>query len=204
MGEMTMTTERQPDAPARGDSFWTSATGIVSALAALITALVGAAALFYTVRSGQPAEQTAKDPAGGLVGASTSSAAPATSRAQRPPAAGTSIYDDDFVIGNDSVDLDGGPPPISHPVGLGADIYSAGTTLEAMSGARMVKWTGSGDPGRDDCAARVTSLGERSVTVDVNTRVCLKTDGGRIVFFTVKSHAQGSAWTAHVVIWAAE
>ena len=84
-----MTTERQPDAPARGDSFWTSATGIVSALAALITALVGAAALFYTVRSGQPAEQTAKDPAGGLVGASTSSAGalrPAVRNGRRPGA----------------------------------------------------------------------------------------------------------------------
>jgi hypothetical protein len=198
---MIMTTERQPDTPARGGSFWTSATGIVSALAALITALVGAAALLYTVRSGQPAEQTAKDPASGLAGAPTQTGAPASSHAQ-PPAAGTPIFNDELIVPNASVDLDG--PPFHQKPFSGADIYSAGTTMGGMSGALMVKWTGSGDPGRADCAGKVDSLGEKSVTVDVGTRVCLKTDKGRIVFFTVLSAPNDFDWKVHAVIWLAE
>jgi hypothetical protein len=41
------------------------------------------------------------------------------------------------------------------------------------------------------------------VTIDVNTRVCLKTDRGRIVFLTVKTHqsSSASAWLVHAVMW---
>jgi hypothetical protein len=73
-----------------------------------------------------------------------------------------------------------------------------------MSGALMVKWTGSGDPGREDCAGKVDSVGENSVKVDVRTRVCLKTDKGRIVFFTVLSAPNDFDWKVHAVIWLAE
>jgi hypothetical protein len=201
---MIMTTERQPDVPARDGSFWTSATGIVSAVAALITALVGAAALLYTVRSGQSADPTVKDPAGALSRTSAPAGGPATSHAQPPADAGTKIYDDDLIISNDSVDLDGNPRPVRHPTGLGADIYSAGPTMWGMGGAQIMKWTGP-DPGREDCAGKVATLDEESVTVDVGTRVCLKTDGGRIVFFKVLSAVPNSSdWKVHAVIWAAE
>jgi hypothetical protein len=201
-GEMTMATERQPDARAGGSSFWTSATGIVSAIAALITALVGAFALLQSVRSGQSADQTAKDPAGGQAAATASAGSPATSHAPAPVAAGAPIFNDDFIFDNDGVDLDGSPAPIPHPAS-GADAYSADTTMESMNRVRFVKWTDPADPGRDDCARKVALLGQSSVTIDVNTRVCLKTDRGRIVFLTVKTHqsSSASAWLVHAVIW---
>ncbi|HEX8632107.1 MAG TPA: hypothetical protein VF755_28445, partial [Catenuloplanes sp.] len=90
--------------------------------------------------------------------------------------------------GNTSIDLD-------------SDGYLNGSAYDSFWGSGVVLWTGEAGPSRDDCADRLETHGQEAVDIDARSRICLKTNQGRIVFLKVLRR-DGDGYLAEATLWA--
>ncbi|GAA1754499.1 hypothetical protein [Luedemannella helvata] len=191
-----------PTEPGKGNggSFWTSLSGVMTAAATLLTAVVGACALVYQIAKDDPASQSA--PPGQSAAQpdqdTTQTRAPRTTAAAVDVA--TALWHDTLSIGNSGVDFDVSPP---NTKGGGAlDIYDAGNVLSSP-GDNIAKWTKTGQPTAADCADVLDRNAVNNIRVDVGVRFCLRTTKtGRIVYIRVlgenddRPEVEATVWAA--------
>ena len=135
-------------------------------------------------------------------GSRTATAAPGDDADRDEPAPATVIWSGEIRLDETPRDFDYEPPSRgNYSIDMQSDAYLQGSTYRKFWGGPVVTWTKSGDPKRDDCATRLTTHGVEEVPLSSRSRICLATNGGRIVFLKILGR-NGSGYDARVTIWA--
>lgn len=192
---------------------------LITAIAALITALVGAAAFFVGRASSPSAAATpaptvtvtvaarASGPGSGGIPTSpdTSSSAVSGSAAQPPVRWGPEL------VHIDAVQLDTIPPQSG--AGGGGDIgfsdQNSNPGVFGILSTKVALWTGSTEPDANQCSSQVERLGVAgiggAVSVQKGTIVCVITDEGRPARIEVTEATSADAAAgfvlANVIVW---
>jgi hypothetical protein len=171
--------------------------GMISAIAALITALVGLAVFLVGKGAGDketPAAVTTAAVASTTSGTSTAQAVQLTTQA-KPLPAGVQL-DEEVIFGE--WNLDSVPP---RKVASEKIQALAGKMLYVTGKHVLAEWSGSGSPDKEQCAARVSENGFNQVDDLVKgSIVCGRTPEGRI--FRLDVLASGSEIRVHATVWA--
>ncbi|WP_156756206.1 hypothetical protein [Actinokineospora pegani] len=179
----------------RGGRFKDSA-GMISAIAALITALVGLAVFLVDKGTGAETTPTAVTTATAVSttsGTSTAQAAQQTTQA-KPLPAGVQL-DEEIIFGE--WNLDSVPPRKVESEKIQA---LAGEMLYVTGKHVLAEWPGSGSPDKEQCAAQVSEAGFNQVDDLVKgSIVCGRTPEGRI--FRLEVLTSGSEIRAHATVW---
>lgn len=191
-------------APKPREPFWQSMAGMITAIAALITALVGVGAFIYQTRSTTPDQ-----PAATGAGTAPHSSAPAArpSDPGTPPVtadadlAGSGPYTLGFT--NYGVDLDADPPRAATRSDTSIDIYDGGGSIESYPiRAHLANWSQPKDPGRADCANLLNSFPVVSAKYIKGSRYCVWTrDERHIAFVKFVEEVDADTWKIQVIVW---
>ena len=118
------------------------------------------------------------------------------------PAPAIVIWSGEIRIDETPRDFDYEPPSRgNYSIDMNSDAYFNGSSYRKYWGGPVVTWTKTADPKRDDCATRLTTHGVEEVPLSSRSRICLATNGGRIVFLKILGR-NGSGYDARVTIWA--
>jgi hypothetical protein len=134
-------------------------------------------------------------------GSRTATAAPGDDGADEPAPA-IVIWSGEIRLDETPRDFDYEPPSRgNYSIDMQSDAYLNGSSYHKYWGGPVVTWTKTADPKRDDCATRLTTHGVEQVPLSSRSRICLATNGGRIVFLKILGR-NGSGYDAKVTIWA--
>lgn len=98
------------------------------------------------------------------------------------------------------MDLDTQPPSRPNP-SLDIDAYAGDAHFVALGSGVVVAWRQPTTPSYDDCASLVATHGTEEARIDVGSRLCLTTSSGRVVFVTMTSRSENSAWNVNLTVW---
>ncbi|GAA5189487.1 hypothetical protein GCM10023322_42450 [Rugosimonospora acidiphila] len=193
-----------PQAPR--EPFWRSMAGMMTAGAALITALVGVAAFIYQVsgsNTGQPAT-TGPAPASVPPAAATGPAiAPSTDTASAPIAtddAGSGPFT--VLFNNNGVDLDADPPSVAGGSDPSIDIYDGAGSIQSYPiWSGLAKWTQPGNPGRADCLTLLNGFATVSAAYIKGSQFCVRTRDNRHVALVEFVEPTDGGWKIRVTVW---
>ncbi|MFB9237527.1 hypothetical protein ACFFWC_18550 [Plantactinospora siamensis] len=187
--------------------FWQSLSGVLTAVAALITALVGAAAFLYQVVHG--AGTGGHAPAGGVAATPsvslTAGAQPAASETKPSAAAqgetrGAGPYE--LLFNNNGVDLDADPPKVATGPDSSIDIYDGGGSIESFPiWSGLAKWDKPGAPSRQACISQLNSFATIGSRYAKGSRYCVHTRGDLHVAYVEFVKADGDGWRIRVTVW---
>jgi len=170
---------------------------MITAIAALITALVGLAAFLVgkgTSDGETPPAVTTVTIVSTAGDASETQAAQQTTQAKQLPA-GVQL-DEEVIFGQ--WNLDSVPPRKVESEKIQA---LAGEMLYVRGTHVLAEWSGSGSPDKEQCAARVSENGSNQVGHLVKgSIVCGRTPEGRV--FRLDVLASGSEIRVHATVWA--
>jgi hypothetical protein len=104
-------------------------------------------------------------------------------------------------LGDKPRDFDTEPPAQGNfSIDLQSDAYLNGDMYTKYVGGPVVIWIAKTDPDRDGCATRLQTHGDEAVSVGRGSRLCLRTNHGRIVFLKILKR-DGNGYTAMVTVW---
>jgi hypothetical protein len=83
---------------------------------------------------------------------------------------------------------------------MSSDGVLYGSTYSDFWGGGVAIWPNRADPNRADCTERLTTHGVREVQIYTQSRLCLLTNQGRIIFIKVLGR-EGDGYSAEVTIW---
>ncbi|MCG5464135.1 hypothetical protein MED01_002298 [Micromonospora sp. MED01] len=159
----------------RREPFWQTMAGMLTAIAALITAIVGAAAFVHQIGGfGADGGQQTSTGATSTPSIAPSSAGTTPTRPGPVDRAGAGPYE--VLFANNGVDLDADPPKVATAPDPSIDIYYAGTLLQsypAWSG--LAKWDKPGAPQRQDCISQLNSFATSNSRFAKGSRYCVRT-----------------------------
>ncbi len=186
-----------PPDPARESSFWRTLPGVMTAVAAMITALVGAAAFLYQVAG--------PDDGHGAVDENP----PATRRTLNHPPTGGSDSGDadparplDLLFTNDGVDLDADPPVSAPEVAPDMDIYDGDGSIESYPiWHGLARWSQPGTPSRDDCVTLLRDFAIEDAPFTRGSAFCVRTRGQRHYAFVQFVAQVEGGWRIRGTIW---
>ncbi|MCZ7436063.1 hypothetical protein O7598_06645 [Micromonospora sp. WMMC241] len=181
-------------------SFWQSLAGVLTAVAGLITALVGVAAFVYQVAGGGSAaapptrSSNASAPARAVgTGTSPPSATPSDS-------AGAGPFE--LLFNNNGVDLDADPPKVATRSDPDIDIYDSGGSIQSFPiWAGLARWSAAGVPSRQDCLSLLNSFATIDSTYRKGSRYCVHTRGDVNVAFVEFVAPIEGGWKIRVTVW---
>ena len=184
------------------EPFWKSLAGILAAVAAMITALVGVASLVYQIGGFKPASNADLGPSPEITSANTSihprAATSASASHDDIPSAGP--YE--LLFNNNGDDLDADPPRVATGPDTSIDIYDGGGSIQSYPiWSGLAKWTRPGKPSRNDCIAAINSFASMSFTYIKGSRYCVHTRGERHIAFIEFVAPEGDGWRIRVVTW---
>jgi hypothetical protein len=131
---------------------------------------------------GEPAKEPAKEPT------------------EEPPAVPV-LWSGELRLDDKPRDFDTEPPALGNfSIDLNSDAYLNGDRYTKFWGGPVVLWPGKTDPDRDGCATRLQTHGVEEASVGRGSRVCLRTNNGRIVYLKLLKR-DGDGYTAMVTIW---
>jgi len=143
--------------------------GLIAALAALLTAVVGVCAFLYQVLDKK--DDNAKGPP---TGAEQTTGPPADeSRAAAVPVAGSGPHE--IVLTGSGIDFDVIPPRAFTRFDNAVDAYGGDMLITYPKGAGIAKWTGAAPPSRQECVNAINSAPMNSAAVTGGSRFCLVT-----------------------------
>ncbi|MBB5867903.1 hypothetical protein F4553_001282 [Allocatelliglobosispora scoriae] len=197
-----MQLDQSPSAPR--PSFWTSFAGVLTAIAALLSALVAAGTLIYQVVGDDDAPVAAVDsaPASARPEADPATTAPDTSAPVEP--VGGLPWTGPLTFDNSGVDFDVTPP--SSRLSTGIDVYDGGGHIVAYGvGLKNVaRWNQAAAPTARDCADLLRSHGVSQAAFDQGAVFCVRTRGaGRIVAVRFVKPVEGG-YEIQATIWPAQ
>jgi hypothetical protein len=190
LGEMTLAVPTRSGSP----------IGLIITVTAAITSMVLLGALVMVealVRSedppvGQPNPSATTGITLGAGSGSAQSAAP-------PPI--PVLWQGEILLDDTPRDFDYEPPARGNTsTDLSSDGYLTGSIYNKFWGGGVVIWSARGDPGKRDCATRLTTHGVEEVSVGAKSRICLLTNEGRVVFIKIVRR-NGDGFDARVTIW---
>lgn len=181
-------------------SFWATAPGVMTGVAALATALV--TVLAFLGFGGHGSDSSNAPATAATQG--RPQAATATTAGGPVPAAGARVVWQGQLLLNNAVDFDATPPdrnPGSTEIDVSVDDMSQGPHLiETFDGGAI--WDRGGTPTEQQCADKLASSSVTQVLLDVGTQVCLNTSGGtRVVLLTVLK-VNPDSYSISATIWA--
>lgn len=182
--------------------FWQSMAGLLTAIAALITALVGAAAFVYQVGGfGAGGDQGAA----GTPSAEPGAARTASAETTPPPtgaAANAGTGPHELLFNNNGVDLDADPPKVATDSDPSIDIYDGGGSIQSYPiWSGLAKWDQSGAPSRQGCISLLNSFATISSNYVKGGRYCVHTQGDLHVAFVEFIEPIGGGWKIRVMVW---
>ncbi|MFI6239289.1 hypothetical protein ACIBEF_05365 [Micromonospora sp. NPDC050795] len=186
----------------RREPFWQTMAGMLTAVAALITAIVGAAAFVHQVDGfgADGGQQTSTGTTATPSSAGTAGAQATPSRAAAVEGAGAGPYE--LLFTNNGVDLDADPPKVAAVPDPSIDIYDAGTLMTsypAWSG--LAKWAQPGAPQRQDCLALLNSSATSNSRYVKGSRYCVRTQGDQHVAAVEFVEPMSGGWKIRVTVW---
>jgi hypothetical protein len=178
--------------------------GMITAIAGLITALVGAAAFIYQLHGSPAADQ---QPAATPTTATASHTAQPAVRTSAPPApppatdtepAGSGPYL--LLFTNDGADLDADPPKQAAAPDI--DIYDGdGSIVSYPTWPGLARWSQSKAPSRADCASLLNGFGVDHASFTKGSRFCVRTrDEKHFAYVEFVGPAEGG-WKIRVTVW---
>ncbi|QLQ37296.1 hypothetical protein [Micromonospora robiginosa] len=189
-----------PRGAAPRTSFWQSMAGMLTAVAALITALVGVAAFLHQVTGGGSAAPPATR--------SSASSAPPRAAGQEtspPPVTapeGAAAGPFDLLFNNNGVDLDADPPRVATRPDTGIDIYDGGGSIQSYPvWAGLARWSRAGTPTREDCLALLNGFATIDSTYRKGSRYCVHTREEVHVAFVEFVAPVEAGWKIRVTVW---
>jgi len=133
----------------------------------------------------------------------TGSSAAASPPASRPAAPETApvVWRDELRLDGLPKDFDTEPPTRGNfSTDLRSDAYLDGSTYRKYFGGTLALWVEKAAPDRDDCATRIETHGRPAVSIVRGSRVCLRTDRGRIVLLEI-GRRDDDAYLATATLW---
>jgi len=178
--------------------WWQAIAAMLGALATLATAVVAMAA--YLRDDGSPPPATR--PAGGSTHGAAS-APPEESVAV--PAPDQPLHDKLRLRLEFHIEFDTDPPN-NNPVGGDPDLYRAGgadsNKITGYYGA--ARWSDATSPTQAQCDLELATKATRdSVVVDVGSRLCVRTSGGRTVLVRFLKQTADRDWDIEATVWPA-
>jgi hypothetical protein len=185
--------------------------GMITAVAALITALVGVAAFIYQVHGGAPAPDQQAAAAGATTTPRTTAPVarpsdPATSSAPAAPpaaadAAGSGPFD--LLFTNNGADLDADPPKAATGSDSSIDIYdgTGGQIVSYPVWSGLAKWSESKNPGRADCTTLLNGFAVSTAVYTKGSRFCVQTREQRHFALVEFVEPMDGGWKIRVTIW---
>jgi hypothetical protein len=111
------------------------------------------------------------------------------------------VWRGEILLDDTPRDFDHEPPARgNYSIDLNSDAYLQGSTYQKFWGGPVVLWRAKADPDRDDCAVRLETHGVERVSVDRRSRVCLRTNQGRIVLIKFLAR-DGAGYRTMVTLW---
>jgi hypothetical protein len=183
-----------PEVRTHRRTFWAT-TGIATIVAAVIGAIA-------TVLAGKgPDERPPAVPASTVAPAAGAAPGPATTGPATTAAAASGIFWQGSFVFHTYVDFDSAPPQ-----------NDAGELTQDVKGNLLVYndgsvWTGAAPPTKEQCADQIATRATDQIPLDAGTRVCYRTEGGRVVYFEVTELVEEGGLLAtpryelDVVVW---
>ncbi|MFF0831882.1 MULTISPECIES: hypothetical protein [unclassified Streptomyces] len=179
----------------------------------LAAALIGGAAVVaWSLAPWEGRPQNSASPAEPVASSGPDAAAPAQGSPSAPAAvsspttavaaAGPVRWQGEISIGMTGVDLDSVPPSQSTDDSYDAVLYSSS---DALMGKNVAAWTGTGTPGRKQCADQLATHGGFMAQAATESVLCVRTRTGRVAALTITSMGDVlTAGTATVTVWEAK
>ncbi|MGW5559552.1 hypothetical protein ACWER9_20325 [Micromonospora sp. NPDC003944] len=186
----------------RREPFWQTMTGMLTAIAALITAIVGAAAFVHQIGGfgADGGHQVATTPSVALDPAGTAGAQATPTRVAPVEGAGAGPYE--LLFTNNGVDLDADPPKVAAGPDPSIDIYDAGALLKSYPAwPGLAKWDQPGTPQRQDCLSLLNSFPTTDSRFVKGSRYCVRTQGDLHVAVVEFVQPMSGAWKIRVTVW---
>jgi hypothetical protein len=171
----------------------------ITALATVAGVCVAAVALAVTLNSDD--DDKADDPAGQAKPPPGSTVATRSTEPEAPAAAPV-LWTGPVLLDGTPVGFDSGRPERGNTsTDMSSDIVvENGSTVRKWFGSRLAAWRDTAPPDRDDCVAQIETRGVEEAPIDVGSRFCLRTDGGRYVYIVV-GEREGDGYDADVTLW---
>ncbi|MFE9919264.1 hypothetical protein ACFYPG_29320 [Micromonospora sp. NPDC005553] len=190
----------------RREPFWQTMAGMLTAVAALITAIVGAAAFVHQIGGfgadggQQTATGTTATPSIAPRSAETAGAQATSPRAAPVEGAGAGPYE--LLFTNNGVDLDADPPKVATGPDPSIDIYDAGTLMTSYPAwPGLAKWPRPSAPQRQDCLSLLNSFATSNSRFVKGSRYCVRTQGDLHVAAVEFVEPMSGGWKIRVTVW---
>lgn len=176
---------------------WSAIAALLGGAAALITAVVGVLTFVFTQIGHGPAGPTATPKAPGRTPAQTAPTTPTTPTTEQ--AAWRMVWQGPFLFDNNGVNFDHEPPLRD---GGGLQVYSGGDSAVAAARIGIAALPSGAATTPAACADRIVRYSTGSVRLDKGTRVCVRTDLGRIALMVFEGNVPNTLdWEVNATIW---
>ncbi|MFI5834699.1 hypothetical protein ACIA5A_13585 [Micromonospora sp. NPDC051300] len=181
-------------------SFWQSMAGMLTAVAALITALVGVAAFLHQVTGGGSAAAPATPTSNASAPARSVDRGTSLPPAATPENAAAGPFE--LLFNNNGVDLDADPPRVATRSDPEIDIYDGGGSIQSFPiWAGLARWSRAGTPSREDCLALLNGYATVDSTYRKGSRYCVHTrEDVHVAFVEFVAPIEGG-WKIRVTVW---
>ncbi|MGA5308557.1 hypothetical protein [Micromonospora taraxaci] len=175
---------------------------MLTAIAGLVTAIVGVAAFVYQVGGFGAAngQQGAAAPSAAPSAAGTAGVPTAPTHAGSVQSTGAGPYE--LLFNNNGVDLDADPPSVATGPDPSIDIYDGGNSVQSYPvWSGLAKWDRAGTPQRQDCLSLLGSFATTDSRYIKGSRYCVHTRGDLHVAFVEFVEPMSGGWKIRVTVW---
>jgi hypothetical protein len=111
------------------------------------------------------------------------------------------LWRGEVLLDGTPVDFDEEPPRRGNTsTDLESDALVNGSEYQLLWSSRAVTWSEQGDPDRDGCGNRLETHGVSAVPIDARSRICLRTNRGRLVYLKVLGR-DSDGYNAQATLW---